>query len=58
MSDIDERLARVERTLGTLITWLNRDLGDHGVRQLLAILEPARPVARDPRREPTEGGNA
>lgn len=36
------RIERLERTLGTLIVWLQRDLGDHGVQQLLESLHPKR----------------
>lgn len=35
-----ERIDRIEKTLGTLISWLTRDLGSEGVSALLEQLQP------------------
>ncbi len=41
-----EKIKRLERTLGTLITWLNRELGAAGTSTLLQML-----VSEEPLRE-------
>ena len=40
--DLAGRVERLEKTLGSLVTWLQRELGDHGVAQLLDMLEGKR----------------
>jgi len=40
----EERIYKLELVLATLITWLHRDLGDHGVKQLLEMLEEGKEV--------------
>lgn len=37
--DLEERIARIQTTLGTLITWLARELGTDAVNTLLESLK-------------------
>lgn len=37
-ADDVKRLRKLEKTLGTLIVWLHRELGDDAVKKLLEML--------------------
>jgi len=41
-----QRVGRIERTLGTLISWISPEFGENGVKQLLEMLEP--PTEKQP----------
>lgn len=52
-----ERIAALERTLGTFIAWSAQHLGEHGVKALMEILQDGKlPDGSEPQSRPSEEG--